>query len=158
MRGGSKDGPGAAAPPASPGRAGPASRRGRGAGARPERGSVTVLAAAVLVLCGVLALASADVMRALEARARAQAAADAAALAAAQELAVPSGRSPAEAAWEYAVRNGATLRSCRCQPGTSEARVEVAVSVPLVFLGPAREVVGRARAVVASEEGPTGGG
>ncbi|HXF58002.1 MAG TPA: Rv3654c family TadE-like protein [Actinomycetota bacterium] len=130
-----------------------------GTGPRPgERGSVTVLAAALLLLAGVLALASVDLMRALQARARAQTAADAAALAAAQELAVPSGRSPAEAAAEYALRNGGTLRSCRCELGTWEAVVEVAVEMPLSFVGPPREILGRARAVVAAQEPGPGAG
>ena len=45
-----------------------------------QAGSVTVLAAAVLFLAGVLVLAAVDLLRVVQARARAQTAADAAAL------------------------------------------------------------------------------
>jgi secretion/DNA translocation related TadE-like protein len=113
-----------------------------------QRGSVTIVAAAVLFLTGILALASVDVMRAVEAKARAQTAADAAALAAAQELALPSGQSPADAAAELAARNGAALVSCACDPGGSDAVVEVTVTAPMVLLGPDRTVMSSARAVV----------
>jgi secretion/DNA translocation related TadE-like protein len=123
-----------------------------------DRGTVTVLAAALVLVAAVLTIASVDVARVLGARARAQTAADAAALAAAQELAVPSGRDPAQAAAEYGLRNGGTLRWCRCEPGTEEAVVEVAVEVRLLFFGGVRDVLARARAVVAGEGGPVGGG
>ncbi|TMK96699.1 MAG: hypothetical protein E6G40_10465, partial [Actinobacteria bacterium] len=92
-----------------------------------EAGSVTVLAAAVLFLAGVLVLVAVDLLRVVQARARAQTAADAAALAAAQEIAVPAGRTPAEVAAEYAERNGGTLVSCDCAPNAREAIVEVQV-------------------------------
>jgi secretion/DNA translocation related TadE-like protein len=115
---------------------------------RGERGSVAVLAAGALALVAVLVLASLDLLRALEARSRAQAAADAAALAAAQELAIPSGRNPAEVAAEYAERNRASLVTCSCQPGSTEAVVEVEAPVDLVFVGMDRTVRARARAVV----------
>lgn len=107
---------------------------------RREAGSVTILAAGILFLAGVIVLASVDVMRAIQARARAQVAADAAALAAAQEIALPSGRPPAEVAAEYAGRNHATLLSCVCDPGTAEAVVEVEAPVDLIFVGPDRTV------------------
>jgi secretion/DNA translocation related TadE-like protein len=113
-----------------------------------ERGSVTILAAAVLLIAGVLALASVDLLRALEAKARAQTAADASALAAAQEIAVGSRGSPVDVADEYATRNGATLVGCDCPSGGSEAVVTVEVPVRLVFVGPDRTVTGRARAVI----------
>jgi secretion/DNA translocation related TadE-like protein len=113
-----------------------------------QRGSVSILVAAVLMMVGVLVLASVDVMRALEAKARAQTAADAAALAAAQEMALSSSVSPADAAGDYAERNGATLVDCDCPPGGSEATVSVEVRVRLVFVGPDRTVAGRARAVI----------
>jgi secretion/DNA translocation related TadE-like protein len=112
-----------------------------------ERGSVTILVAAVLLLAGILALASVDVLRALEAKARAQTAADAAALAAAQEMIVSSA-DPAALAAEYARRNGATLVDCDCPTSGSQAVVRVQVSVRLVFVGPDRTVSGRARAVI----------
>ena len=89
-----------------------------------EAGSVTVLAASVLFLAGVLVLVAVDLLRVVQARARAQTAADAAALAAAQEIAVPAGRTPAEVAAEYAERNGGTLVSCDCAPNAREATNE----------------------------------
>jgi secretion/DNA translocation related TadE-like protein len=113
-----------------------------------ERGSVTILVAAVLLLTGVLALASVDLLRALEAKARAQTAADAAALAAAQEMVVSSSGDPAGLAAEYAERNGATLLACDCSPGGSEAVVRVEVPARLVFVGPDRTIIGKARAVI----------
>jgi len=112
------------------------------------RGSVTVLAAAVLFLAGSLSLIAVDVMRALQAKGRAQTAADAAALAAAQEIALPSGITPQQAAADYAGRNGAALLSCTCEPGSPEAVVEVEVPVVLVFLGGGRAVRAKARAVI----------
>jgi secretion/DNA translocation related TadE-like protein len=101
----------------------------------PERGSVTVLMAAVLFLAGVLTLAAVDLLRAVQARARAQTAADAAALAAAQEIAIPQGRTPQEVAAEYASRNDATLLTCTCEPLSDQAVVEVEAVVDLVFVG-----------------------
>jgi secretion/DNA translocation related TadE-like protein len=115
---------------------------------RSERGSVTVLMAAVLFLAGVLTLAAVDLLRAVQARARAQTAADAAALAAAQEIAIPSGRSPQGVAAEYAERNRATLLSCTCEPFSDQAVVEVETTVDLVFVGRDRRVRGQARAVI----------
>jgi secretion/DNA translocation related TadE-like protein len=115
---------------------------------RTERGSVTILVAAVLLLTGILALASVDLLQALEAKARAQTAADAAALAAAQEMVVSSSDDPADSAAEYAQRNGATLLECDCSIGGSQAVVRVEVPLRLVFVGPDRTVAGKARAVV----------
>lgn len=116
--------------------------------ARAEGGSVTIVAAGTIVLAAVLALVSADLFRALDARARAQTAADAAALAAAQQLVLPGTSSPEQEAAEYASRNGARLLSCSCEPGSSEAVVSVEVPVRLVFLSPGRMVTAFARAVV----------
>jgi secretion/DNA translocation related TadE-like protein len=113
-----------------------------------ERGSVTILVAAVLLLTGVLALASVDLLRALDAKAQAQTAADAAALAAAQEMAVSGSGAPVDLAAEYAERNGARLLACDCPAGGSEAVVRVEVPVRLVFLGPDRTITGKARAVI----------
>jgi secretion/DNA translocation related TadE-like protein len=109
---------------------------------------VTLLAAAILLLVAVLALVTVDLLRAVQGRARAQTAADAAALAAAQEIALPSGEAPAQVAGDYAGRNGAVLVSCACEGGTSEAVVEVSLTVPMVLLGPDRTVTARARAVI----------
>src|SRR5436305_5721923 len=115
---------------------------------RRDGGSVSVLAACVLFVAGVLALVSVDVMRTLQARATAQTAADAAALAAAQEIALPSGRAPTDVAAEYASRNGGALLTCSCEPGTSEAEVQVEAPVTLVFLPSGRTVTAAARAVI----------
>jgi Flp pilus assembly protein TadG len=102
----------------------------------------------VLLLSGVLALATVDLLRALEAKAQAQTAADAAALAAAQEIALSSPKNPTDSAADYARLNGARLLECTCAAGGSEAIVRVEVPVRLVFVGPDRTVTGRARAVI----------
>ncbi len=120
-----------------------------------ERASVSVVTAAVLFLAGILTLVAVDLMRTVQAQSLAQAAADAAALAAAQELAIPSGSmSPADAARSYAERNGATLLECRCDPGSTEAVVEIERPVHMVFVGPDRTVTAWARAVVGSGTSP----
>jgi secretion/DNA translocation related TadE-like protein len=117
----------------------------------PEAGSVSVVAAGILVVASVLSLASVDLLRAVQAQSQCQAAADSAALAAAQELAIPSDEgTPAQAAAAYAAANGAELVSCSCEPGAAEALVDVRMPVPLVFVGPDRTVTARARAVVGS--------
>lgn len=114
-----------------------------------ERGSVTVLGIAVLVVLAVIAMGLADLGRVLLATGRAQTAADAAALAAAQSLAFPSELEPGPAARGLAERNGADLVSCVCEAGTFEARVEVRVPVGGLFLAPDDlAVAARARAVV----------
>lgn len=114
-----------------------------------ERGSVSVVAAALAVVALVLALGVADLGKVLLGRSRARAAADSAALAAAQELAVPSGGNPAEIAADYAARNGAVITSCVCSSGGSEARVSVSVDVDGLLLVPGRlSVPANARAVV----------
>jgi hypothetical protein len=104
--------------------------------------------AAALGIAAILAALSADLARVATARTRAQTAADAAALAAAQELIVPSSRSPAEVADEYSQRHGAVVSDCRCSPGADEVVVAVELSVTLPFLGGERRVVAGARAVV----------
>jgi secretion/DNA translocation related TadE-like protein len=115
-----------------------------------ERGSMSVVAAGVMVVAVVLALASADLAKVLSVAGRAQTAADAAALAAAQELVIPTaGSSPREVAASFAARNGAELVSCDCDVGSEEAVVEVRAAVgPLLLFGRDREVTSRARAVV----------
>lgn len=114
-----------------------------------ERGSITVVAVGVMALIVVLTMGAADVGVALIARAHAQQAADAAALAAAQELALPSGRAPAALAADFAARNGAQLVACTCVAGTAEAITTVTVGVShwLLFTG-THTVRARARAVV----------
>ena len=114
-----------------------------------ERGSASVVAAGILVAVMVLALGAADLARVFVAAARAQTAADAAALAAAQSLALPGEMEPPRAADDLAARNGARVRSCVCETGTFEARVEVEAPVGRLFLSPDDLVVtARARAVV----------
>jgi secretion/DNA translocation related TadE-like protein len=122
-------------------------------GAGGERGSVSILSTGVMVLACVMALVAADLTIALRDRAQAQTAADAAALAAAQEIALPSGIAPVDAASTYAQLNGGTLLSCTCDPTTTEAVVTVQVTVHLVFLGPDRTVDASARAVIGAGGG-----
>lgn len=100
-----------------------------------ERGSVTVLSAAVVAAMVVLAMGASDVARVLHAASRAQTAADAAALAAAQSLAIDEpALEPAELAAEYAARNDAALETCSCDRGTFEATVIVRLPVGGLFL------------------------
>ncbi len=114
-----------------------------------ERGSASIVVAAIVAVVVVLGLGAADLARVLVASSRAQTAADAAALGAAQELAIPSGLDPAGVAAEYAARNGAELVACRCDSGTFETTVEVSVGAGLLLLlGEERTVVASARAVV----------
>jgi secretion/DNA translocation related TadE-like protein len=114
-----------------------------------ERGSVSVLLAAGILVVLVLVLGITDVGRVLVARSKARTAADAAALAAADELALPTGADPAALAAEYATRNGADLTACTCTAGTFEAVVMVEVTTGDLLLFPGvRVVVARARAVV----------
>jgi secretion/DNA translocation related TadE-like protein len=121
-----------------------------------QRGSASLVVAAALAFAGVLASFSADLSRVTIARASAQTAADAAALAAAQEMIRPSGRSPADAAAEYARRSGSQLVSCACESGGTEAVVTVATEASLPFLGQTRSVRAIARAVVAAPPGSEG--
>ena len=114
-----------------------------------ERGSVSVLLAAGILVVLVLVLGITDLGRVLIARSKARTAADAAALAAADELALPTGADPAALAAEYATRNGADLTACTCTAGTFEAVVMVEVTTGDLLLFPGvRVVVARARAVV----------
>ena len=114
-----------------------------------ERGSVTVIVAALVLVALVLSLGVADLGRVLVARSHARTAADAAALAVAQELVLPTGRTPTDVADEYAARNGAIVRSCACAAGTFEASVTVSIDVDGLLLVPgSRSVSAAARAVV----------
>jgi secretion/DNA translocation related TadE-like protein len=114
-----------------------------------DRGSVSIVVAAVLAALVVFSLGVADVARVLSAAATAQTSADAAALAAAQELAFPSGLEPEDVAREYATRNAATLVSCACSTETFEAVATVRARVgPLLLFADDRVVEARARAVV----------
>ncbi len=119
--------------------------------AEQDRGSVSVLAAAVMLMVVVMALATADVARALSAASRAQAAADAAALAAAQEIVEPSssGETPSQAAARFAGDNGAELVRCDCESGGTQAVATVRVRIDgLLILPSGREVTATARAVI----------
>jgi secretion/DNA translocation related TadE-like protein len=114
-----------------------------------ERGSVSVLVCAGILVVAVLVMGTADLGRALVARSRARTAADAAALAAAQELALGTAEDPSVFAADYAARNGASLVSCACASGTFDVTVEVALPVGDLMLMPGSPVVtARARAVV----------
>lgn len=116
---------------------------------RSQGGAVSIVVAGVATVALVASLGVADVGKALVARARARAAADAAALAAAQELALPGGRTPVELADDYAARNGATLVSCDCASGTLAAAVEVEVAIgPMFLAADALTVRASARAVI----------
>ena len=114
-----------------------------------ERGSVTIVVAAVLAAGVVLAIGAADVTRVFAVAARAQTAADASALAAAQELAIPGVPEPTDVAREYAERNGATLVACGCDRDTFVATVTVRLAVgPLLLFADDRVVEASAKAVV----------
>lgn len=118
-------------------------------GVRRERGGVSIVMLAVLVVGLVLAMGAARLGGALIGRARADAAADAAALAAADRLALGGGAAAARAAaHETAVRNEARLVSCDCSGATAEVVVEVDVPAWGALFGPAR---GRAKAEVRPE-------
>ncbi|MEX2274915.1 MAG: Rv3654c family TadE-like protein [Actinomycetota bacterium] len=115
----------------------------------PERGSVSIVAAGMLLLVLVLTLGVADAARVLASAGRARTAADAAALAAAQQLALPDGRAPSDLAGEYAARNDAALVYCACEQGAVDATVRVLVGVGPLFLFSDDRSVGRsARAEV----------
>jgi secretion/DNA translocation related TadE-like protein len=114
-----------------------------------ERGAVSVLAVAVVVVGIVLTMGAARLGGALVGRARAETAADAAALAAADALALGHGSNQAESdARATAARNDARLVSCACAGTRAEVVVEVDVSGLGVLGGVAR---GRARAEVTPE-------
>lgn len=114
-----------------------------------ERGSVSVVAAGVLVVLLVCTMGVTDLARVLRVRAQVRTAADAAALAAAQELAVPGGADPAAMASTIADRNNATLVACACPVGSSEAVVSVQRRISGLWLVPGTFVLGaEARAVV----------
>ena len=120
-----------------------------------ERGSVSIVVAAVILLALVLSLGVADVARVLVARSHARTAADAAALAVAQELALPSGTDPADVAAVYAERNDAIVSDCICAAGTSDATVTVSIVVDgFLLVTGSRTVTARARAVVDMPSGP----
>ena len=86
-------------------------------GSEAERGSITVLSAAVMAALVVLAMGASDVARVLHAASRAQTAADAAALAAAQALAIDEpGPEPAELAGRVRRPERRRARDLRVRP------------------------------------------
>ena len=114
---------------------------------RGERGSMTIVVIAVVVMGLALTAAAGRLGTALVARARADTAADAAALAAADMLALGHDADvAAAAAGETAAANGATLVRCNCAGDRAEVVVEVTTGGLLA--GPAR---GRAAAEVRME-------
>jgi Flp pilus assembly protein TadG len=114
-----------------------------------QRGSASVVVAAIVAALVVMALGAADLARVLTAAAAAQTAADAAALAVAQELAVDGELEPADLAVDYAARNGATVVACACERDTFEAVVTVRAPVgPLLLFADDRAVEATARGVV----------
>ena len=121
-----------------------------------ERGSVSVVVAAVVLMALVMSVGLADMARVLVARSHARTAADAAALAVAQELVLPSGADPAQVAAQYAAKNGAVLTECACTAGTFEDTVTVSITVEgFLLITGARTVTARARAVVDVPATPT---
>ncbi|HTG48711.1 MAG TPA: Rv3654c family TadE-like protein [Actinomycetota bacterium] len=114
-----------------------------------ERGSVSIVLAAGILVVLVLTMGVADLGRVLAGRARARTGADAAALAAAQELAYPSGLEPETLAADYAARNGGELVACACATGSFEVTVEVRAPVGDLTLVPGSfSITQQARAVV----------
>ena len=114
-----------------------------------ERGAVSILVIAVLVIGLVLTFAAARLGGALVGRARADTAADAAALAAADSLALGRGAAAAaSAARTTAASNHARLVSCACAGTQAAVVVEVDIPGLGVLGGVAR---GRARAEVSPE-------
>jgi secretion/DNA translocation related TadE-like protein len=118
-----------------------------------ERGSVTVLVAAVIAVILTMVLLSADAARLLAGVSRAQTAADAAALAAAQEIALSADEDPAAVAAVYAEMNGGRLVQCVCPDGGPEGPPGAIVTVrvdpgPMFLLSEGADVEAMARAVV----------
>lgn len=103
---------------------------------RAQGGSISILVAVGSLLMTLLALAAADLGSMLVARSRSQAAADAAALAAVVQQApiLGQGDDPEGAARDTAARNGASLVSCECAVGTTEATVTVETYPRLSFV------------------------
>ena len=114
-----------------------------------QRGSISVVVAAFAFVMLVCTMGIADVGSVLATRAHGRGAADAAALAAAQELAFPTGATPAEQAALLAQRNGAELIACICAAGSFEAVVTVRATGADMLLLPGGVMLDvQARAVV----------
>ena len=116
---------------------------------RGQRGSISVVVAAIAFVLLVCTMGIADIGSVLAVRAHTRAAADAAALAAAQELAFPSGATPVEQAALLAQRNGTELIACSCDAGSFEATVTVRSAPTDLLLVPRSVTLDvQARAVV----------
>ena len=114
-----------------------------------ERGGVSIVVLAVLVIGLLITAGAARLGGALVGRARAESAADAAALAAADRLALGDDAGAARAAAAHtAASNDARLVACDCSGTTAEVVVEVDVPAWGALAGPAR---GRAKAEVRPE-------
>jgi secretion/DNA translocation related TadE-like protein len=120
-----------------------------------ERGAVSILAAVLLLVTGLVGAGLARLGAAAVLQARADAAADAAALAAADALALGrSASDAAAAAASTAADNGARLVSCDCRGRHAEVAVRLDAGGALGSAAPS--VVGRARAEVTADAGLTG--
>ena len=107
---------------------------------RPEEGSGTVLALAIIAALLVLTVVIAGLIGVVSANRRASAAADLSALAAADAYRGLTEGDPCAVAADLAERHGAHLESCTFpnRPETVEVTVAVPVAGPLGMLGPAR--------------------
>lgn len=101
----------------------------------PERGSVAVAMVGGVAVVMIFIIGLTDMAVFVLARTRAQTAADSASLAAAAELIPGLGVAPEAKAREFATANGATLTSCECSLGSTEAVVTVTVPVNLTLSG-----------------------
>lgn len=101
---------------------------------RDERGSVTVIAVALVAACLLLAVALAAIAGVQAARGRAQAAADLAALAAADTWLNAAG-DPCAAAARVAAANGAVLGGCTFAAADVLIEARVPVTGPFAPLG-----------------------
>jgi secretion/DNA translocation related TadE-like protein len=111
-----------------------------------ERGSVTVIAIALVMISAALLFGVARIGLATVLRTRAANAADAAALAAADQLALGYDSARARAAAEAtAADNGAVLVVCACDGTSAEVVVRFAFTVPIPGFS---DVEARARAEV----------
>ncbi|WP_314728847.1 Rv3654c family TadE-like protein [Rothia mucilaginosa] len=107
---------------------------------RPEEGSGTVLALAIIAALLVLTVVIAGLIGVVSANRRASAAADLSALAAADAYRGFTEGDPCAVAADLAERHGAHLESCTFpdRPETVEVTVAVPVAGPMGMLGPAR--------------------
>ena len=107
---------------------------------RPEEGSGTVLALAIIATLLVMTVVIAGLIGVVSSNRRASAAADLSALAAADAYRGLTEGDPCAVAAELAERHGAHLESCTFpdRPETVEVTVAVPVAGPMGVLGPAR--------------------